>query len=72
MSNMECCTLTIHDRRSLKSFSGDSAKREAWWFCIFLRQTNKKGGSIFFEGEGEGLWPPQKICYGSSFITSPF
>ena len=48
---MECCTLTVHDRGSLKSFRGDSGKREAWWFCIFLRQTTRKEGSNFW-GDG--------------------
>ena len=50
MFNMECCTLTVHDRGSLKSFRGDSGKREAWWFCMFLRETTRKEGSIFLGG----------------------
>ena len=55
MFNMECCTLTIHDRGSLKSFRGDSDKRKAGWFSIFVRQaTRKEGRSIFLGGRGEG------------------
>ena len=50
MFNLECCTLTVHDRGSLKSFKGDSDQGEAWRFCIFLRQTARKGGSNFHGG----------------------
>ena len=52
---MECCTLTLHDDRgSLKSFRGDPGKVEVSWFCIFLRETAKKGGLNFSWGSGEG------------------
>ena len=49
---MKYYTLTLHDRGSLKSFRGDSGKREAGWFCIFLRQTTRKGGLTFHWGAG--------------------
>ena len=55
MFNMECCTLTLHDRGTLKSFRGDSGKGEAWcWFYIFLRQTVKMEGFNFSRGKGGG------------------
>ena len=55
MFNMECCTLTLHDRGSLKSFRGDSGREEAWWLCIFLTQTARTEGLNFRGGDRGGM-----------------